>query len=528
MKSPYTRMLAASAFLLGTVIFHAGPAQAAFVTQLDITGGSLSFNFRSLGSVSGSFTQNGQLVMGQYQPLPNIFPPITVGGHTFSLFTSDQAFSGFPAGAPAPTGMTSGSTITVDLRSLFAGVAGPFMNGAVNIGEPATGTFNPATNTFDIAWSQPFTGLGLLTSGSFSLRGTAQVTTAPVPLPAGIILFGSGLCGIVGIVIRRQGPLQRQDLGSGSAGSRPELTRSSVVVLVSSDPVFAASVEEQLRRSSYQSRTVASVTKLFEIIRHGLPVLVLVDRRIGDWDVLRTESTLSHVPILILIPPGVTGNDEDVIADLERGADGVYSCQDDHRLFLAVLGAYFRRTGHYLAQRGTYRVGGVELDADTREVSIAGQRMPLSAKRFGILQAFMSAPSRILTRGELLDLVWGPGFAIGEHTLDVHIHVLRRLLNQGEDHRCRLIAIKGVGFKLKVLPPSMTAPVQAEGFSEASIAKSVLRVAAVPPPIVKTTSMTIPAKAREASLRMNSPRRRAPPFSRPAFVRRRHHAVSVE
>ena len=194
MKKMFVAILSVCSLLLGTGLFSAGPSQAATVTQLDITGGSISLNFGVLGSVSGNFTQNGQLVMGQYQPLPNIIPPVAVGGHTFSIFTSNQPFPGNLGGAPVPTGTTSGSTMTVDLRSLFAGVTGPFLTSSLNIGEPASGTFNTGTNAFNISWTQPFTGVPFLTSGAFSLRGTAQV--AAVPLPAAAILFVSGLSGI--------------------------------------------------------------------------------------------------------------------------------------------------------------------------------------------------------------------------------------------------------------------------------------------------------------------------------------------
>lgn len=196
MKKMFVAILSVCSLLLGTGLFSAGPSQAATVTQLDITGGSISLNFGLLGSVTGNFTQNGQLVMGQYQPLPNIIPPVTVGGHTFSIFTSNQPFPGNLGGAPAPTGTTSGSTMTVDLRSLFAGVTGPLLTSSLNIGEPASGTFDTGTNAFNISWTQPFTGVPFLTSGIFTLQGTAQLAAAPVPLPAAALLFVSGLSGI--------------------------------------------------------------------------------------------------------------------------------------------------------------------------------------------------------------------------------------------------------------------------------------------------------------------------------------------
>jgi hypothetical protein len=173
MKKIFVPMLSVCALLLGAGLFGTGQSQAATVTQLDITGGSISLNFGVLGSVSGNFTQNGQLVMGQYQPLRNIVPPVAVGGHTFSIFTSNQPFPGNLGGAPAPTGATSGSTMTVDLRSLFARVTGPLLTSSLNIGELATGSFNTVTNSFNISWTQPFTGVPFLTSGIFTLQGTA-------------------------------------------------------------------------------------------------------------------------------------------------------------------------------------------------------------------------------------------------------------------------------------------------------------------------------------------------------------------
>lgn len=183
------------------------PSEAAVVTQLDITSEAVSLNFGVLGTLSGTFNQNGQLIMGQFQPTPNIFPPVLLGSHlTFSIFSS----SGQPLlNHPPPSGTTSGSTMTVDLSSLFAGMSStqwgswmtPATFGSLNIGGTATGSFNQATNAFNVSWTHAFTGVPFLTSANFNLQGTTQL--AAVPLPAAALLFGSGLIGFAGVLRKK-------------------------------------------------------------------------------------------------------------------------------------------------------------------------------------------------------------------------------------------------------------------------------------------------------------------------------------
>ena len=183
------------------------PSQAAEVTQLDITSGSINLNFGILGNITGNFTTDGQLLMNQFQPLPNIFDPITISHLTFSIFTNN----GGALNLPAPTAQTSGATMTANLQSLFAGVTStgwswvntnPAM-ALLNIGGNASGTFNDTTNAFNISWTHAFTGVPFLTSGNFSLQGTAQL--AAVPLPAAALLFGSGLLGLAGALRKKIG-----------------------------------------------------------------------------------------------------------------------------------------------------------------------------------------------------------------------------------------------------------------------------------------------------------------------------------
>jgi hypothetical protein len=177
----------------------ARPAQAIEVAQLDVTGGSLTLNLGLFAMLNGSFTQNGTLFMGQFQE-PGVFPPFTVSDHTFSLFTNPGVG---PIPFEEPSGEVSGSSLTADLRALHAIIAGPQLNGALSLGGPGTGSFNPATRAFSIGFTHlyelPGSGLPLLGYATVTLQGTAAL----VPLPASLALFATGSAGLIGMIRRR-------------------------------------------------------------------------------------------------------------------------------------------------------------------------------------------------------------------------------------------------------------------------------------------------------------------------------------
>ncbi len=189
-----------SASVLVTLLgLDAVAAQAMVVTQLDLTGGSVELNvgFGSMGRALGRvLEQDGTLLMGRYQPAPDIFPPMTRGPFTLSLFTSGVQ------GAPPPSAVIDGSRITVDVTSLFFGISRGDHLKAWNIGGVATGSFDPETAAFCIGWDHLFDDRPFLRSATFTLQGKAVL--AEVPLPAGLVLFTSGLAVYAVVLMKRR------------------------------------------------------------------------------------------------------------------------------------------------------------------------------------------------------------------------------------------------------------------------------------------------------------------------------------
>ncbi|MDO8357094.1 MAG: hypothetical protein Q7U76_11945 [Nitrospirota bacterium] len=159
--------------------------------------------------------QEGTITVGQYQSMPDIVSPITKGHRTFSLFTSGVN------GAVAPSATISGSSITMDLTSLFFGVSRGDSFRAWNIGGIAQGVFNPETSEFSLSWTHVFDperGRGKHgwshddRTAKLFLQGKAVgLAPTPVPLPASLLLFASGFMGLGGLAF-----LKRRALATGA------------------------------------------------------------------------------------------------------------------------------------------------------------------------------------------------------------------------------------------------------------------------------------------------------------------------
>ena len=132
---------------------------------------------------------------------------------------------------------------------------------------------------------------------------------------------------------------------------------------------------------------------------------------------------------------------------MESGFDAVI-CNQSLRCIIARIRAILKRQER-IREDGQLVVGWLSLDRERHEVKVDGRVTELTHIQFRILELMMREPGRAFTREELLERIWGEGFAVQDATLDVHIHAIRKKIERDHDTPSPLQNVRGFGFRLQ-------------------------------------------------------------------------------
>jgi DNA-binding response OmpR family regulator len=162
---------------------------------------------------------------------------------------------------------------------------------------------------------------------------------------------------------------------------------------------------------------------------------------IDGFEVCRELRRRSRVPVVILT---AWDAEPDRVAGLEVGADDYVTKPFSPRELVARVKAVLRRIRWERGPAAAVTIGDIELDQASREVTIAGRPLDLTAKEFDLLACLMENPGIVLSRNQLLERVWGAELPEGTRTVDVHVAQLRRKLERPDLIR----TARGHGYKL--------------------------------------------------------------------------------
>ncbi len=181
------------------------------------------------------------------------------------------------------------------------------------------------------------------------------------------------------------------------------------------------------------------------------PDLILLDLMLPGMsgvDVCREIRTRSNVPIIM-----VTAKDSEVdkVVGLEIGADDYVVKPYSTRELLARIKAVLRRgvAPDSNESRSVLEAGPVRLDTERHAVTVNGQPVTLPLKEFELLEYLMDNTNRVLTRGQIIDRVWGSNYYGDTKTLDVHVKRIRSKIEPDPANPKFIMTVRGLGYKFE-------------------------------------------------------------------------------
>jgi two-component system response regulator RegX3 len=220
------------------------------------------------------------------------------------------------------------------------------------------------------------------------------------------------------------------------------------VLVVEDEESYSDALAYMLRKEGYEVAIAADGnTALTEFDRFG-PDIVLLDLMlpgVPGTEVCRQIRQTSSVPVIM-----VSAKDDEVdkVVGLELGADDYVTKPYSPRELVARIRAVLRRGSEPELMPDTLEAGPVRMDVERHVVTGDGTEQRLPRKEFELLEMFLRNPGRVLTRGQLIDRVWGSDYVGDTKTLDVHVKRLRAKLEPDPGEPKYLVTVRGLGYKL--------------------------------------------------------------------------------
>lgn len=220
------------------------------------------------------------------------------------------------------------------------------------------------------------------------------------------------------------------------------------VLVVEDEESYSDALGYLLRKEGYDVAIAATGPEaLAEFERHGADI-VLLDLMlpgIPGTEVCRQLRATSTVPVIM-----VSAKDDEVdkVVGLELGADDYITKPYSPRELLARIRAVLRRGQEPELAPLVLEAGGIRMDVERHLVTVNGVEQRLPLKEFELLEFFLRNPGRVLTRGQLIDRIWGADYVGDTKTLDVHVKRLRAKIEIEPSEPTQLITVRGLGYKL--------------------------------------------------------------------------------
>jgi two-component system response regulator RegX3 len=222
------------------------------------------------------------------------------------------------------------------------------------------------------------------------------------------------------------------------------------ILIVEDESSLSDPLAYLLGREGYETAIAANgPAALVEFDKRGAD-LVLLDLMLpglSGTEVCRELRTRSSVPIIMLT---AKDSEVDVVVGLELGADDYVTKPYSTRELLARIRAVMRRRIEADDdQNAILTAGTVRMDVERHTVSVDGKETAMPLKEFELLEVLLRNAGRVLTRGQLIDRVWGADYFGDTKTLDVHIKRIRSKIEATPSEPTMLVTVRGLGYRFE-------------------------------------------------------------------------------
>jgi two-component system, OmpR family, response regulator RegX3 len=223
------------------------------------------------------------------------------------------------------------------------------------------------------------------------------------------------------------------------------------ILLVEDEESYRDPLSYQLTKDGYEVVTAATGPEALDQYDRTGADLVLLDLMLpglSGTEVCRALRTRGSVPVIML-----TAKDTEIdkVVGLELGADDYVTKPYSYRELLARVRAVLRRgtdTPEPEADDGVLEVGPVRMDVERHVVEVQGVPTAFPLKEFELLEMLLRNAGRVLTRGQLIDRIWGSDYVGDTKTLDVHVKRVRAKIELDPASPRLLLTVRGLGYKL--------------------------------------------------------------------------------
>jgi two-component system, OmpR family, response regulator RegX3 len=220
------------------------------------------------------------------------------------------------------------------------------------------------------------------------------------------------------------------------------------ILIVEDEKSLSEPLAYLLRREGYEVSVVDNGIAAVDSVAQNPPDLMLLDLMLpglSGTEVTKEVRQRSTLPIIMLT---AKDSEVDIVVGLELGADDYVTKPYSSRELLARIRAVLRRRETQPgASDGVLEYHGIVLDTDRHQLTVLGKPQALPLKEFELLELLMVNAGRVLTRGQIIDRVWGSDYFGDTKTLDVHIKRLRSKVEPNPAEPQYIVTVRGLGYR---------------------------------------------------------------------------------